>query len=135
MQQDNPLVPVTRREFLQTVAGSAAVLGAALFGESQAIRADAPDSQADTAVKALYESLSDQQKKAMCFDWDRKGYGGLPLRLHVTNNWAVSNTAVGALSKDQQALVEEILKSVLNPGWPEKLAQQAKDDTGKPWTE
>src|SRR5262249_19244897 len=38
-------------------------------------------------------------------------------------------------SKEQQALIEEILKSVLSPGWPEKLAQQAKDDTGKPWME
>jgi hypothetical protein len=92
-----------------------------------------PNREADAAVKALYESLSAEQKKALCFEWDRKGYGGLPLRLHVTNNWAVSSTTIGALSKDQQALVEAIFKSVLNPGWTEKLAQQAKDDTGKPW--
>jgi hypothetical protein len=65
----------------------------------------------------------------------KKGYGGLPLRLHVTNNWAVSPVKVGALTRDQQVLVEEVLKSVLAPGWPEKLARQAKDDTGKPWTE
>src|SRR5262249_31874657 len=97
--------------------------------------APASSSDAATAVKALYESLSNQQKKAMCFDWDRKGYGGLPLRLHVTNNWAVSNTTIAVLSGEQQGLVEQILKAVLNPGWPEKLAQQAKDDTGKPWTE
>jgi hypothetical protein len=62
-----------------------------------------------------------------------EGPGGLPLRLHVTNNWAVSSTAVAALTGEQQALVEEVLKSVLNPGWPEKLARQAQDDTGKPW--
>src|SRR5262249_38754859 len=123
-----------RRGFLQT--STAALLGGALTGTvSGTDEAHEPASGADTAVKALYESLTDRQKKAMCFDWDKKGHGGLPLRLHVTNNWAVSNTTVGSLTRDQQALVGEILKSVLNPGWPEKLARQAQDDTGKPWTE
>jgi hypothetical protein len=96
--------------------------------------APAADSDAAEAVRALYESLSDGQKKALCFDWDHKGHGGLPLRLHVTNNWAVSNTTIASLTKDQQALVADVLQSVLNPGWPEKLARQAKDDTGKHWT-
>jgi len=71
----------------------------------------------------------------MCLDWDHKGYGKWPLRLHVTNNWAVSPMTVAALSTDQQALVEEVLRSVLSPGWTEKLQQQAKDDTGKHWTQ
>ncbi|MDB5310177.1 MAG: hypothetical protein JWO38_4379 [Gemmataceae bacterium] len=86
-------------------------------------------------MKALHDSLTDAQRTAMCFDWDRKGYGGLPLRLHVTNNWAVSPIRVGDFTADQQALVEEVFKSVLAEGWTEKLAAQAKDDTGKPWTE
>ncbi len=127
-----------RRDFLKGIASSTATaaLGGSLLGLVPGSQA-APEatSTADAAVKALYDSLTEQQKQAMCFDWDKKGYGGLPLRLHVTNNWAVSSTAIGALSKDQQALVDEVLKSVLNPGWPAKLAQQAKDDTGKPWTQ
>lgn len=102
---------------------------------SQAVGAPSTEATADAAVKALYESLSMQQRKAMCFEWDHKGYGGLPLRLHVTNNWAVSDTKVGDLTRDQQSLVDDIFNSVLNPGWAEKLAQQAKDDTGKLWTE
>lgn len=123
-----------RREVLKRVV-NAAIAGSLLVANSRSIAAANASSPAHAAVKALYEALSDQQKKAMCFDWDKKGYGGLPLRLHVTNNWAVSNTPIGSLTGEQQALVGEILKSVLNPGWPEKLAQQAKDDTGKPWTE
>ncbi len=121
---------LTRREFLSTTTAitSGAILGSQINA--------AEDGGADKAVKTLYDSLTDTQRKAVCFDWDKKGpYGGLPLRLHVTNNWAVSNTKIGSLSRDQQALVEDILKSVLAPGWPEKLAQQAKDDTGKPWTQ
>jgi len=113
---------------------AAAVAGGSMLDALALAAADAV-SPADAAVKALYDSLSGQQKKAMCFEWDKKGYGGFPLRLHVTNNWAVSSTPVGALTMDQQGLVEEVLKSVLTPGWPEKLAQQARDDTGKPWTQ
>jgi hypothetical protein len=123
-----------RRQFLQRSATTTALAGI-LSATAGSAAAPPPTGAADVAVKALYDSLTDQQKKSLCFDWDKKGYGGFPLRLHVTNNWAVSNTTIGSLSKDQQALVEDILNSVLNPGWPAKLAQQAKDDTGKPWTE
>ena len=127
-----------RRDFLKTLTTSATVAAFddSLLGSApRSIGATKADREADAAVKALYESLSAQQRKAICFDWDKKGYGERPLRLHVTNNWAVSNTPISALTSDQQALVGEVLKSVLNPGWPEKLAQQAKDDTGKPWTQ
>jgi len=46
----------------------------------------------------------------MCFDWDKKGYGGLAAAPPRHNNWAVSPVKVGALSRDQQALVEAVLK-------------------------
>jgi hypothetical protein len=120
------MTTLTRRDFLGTLA-------ATVYGTT--VHAAAEPSPADAAVKALYDSLTDAQRRVMCFDWDRKGYGGLPLRLHVTNNWAVSPMKIGALTGEQQSLVGEILKSVLAPGWPEKLAQQAKDDTGQAWTE
>ena len=135
MRQDSTPVPgegSDRRKFLRTAA--AAALSGSVLGTTSPSDA-APDSDADKAVRTFYESLNDKQKKAMCFAWDHKGPSGLPLRLHVTNNWAVSNTTVASLTKDQQALVGDVLKSVLNPGWPEKLEQQAKDDTGKPWAE
>jgi hypothetical protein len=120
-----------RRDFLRTAA---AVVGGSLLGAASRLEAVETDSDADKAVAALYESLLPAQRKVMCFDWDHKGpYGGLPLRLHVTNNWAVSPMAVGALTKDQQALVEAIFGSVLAAGWPEKIHQQAKDDTGQSW--
>jgi hypothetical protein len=119
---------ITRRNFLPVAA---AALGSPLLGRSTA--AD-PDSPADKAVKALYDSLTDPQRKIMCHDWDKIGYGKYPLRLHVTNNWAVSNMAIGSLTKEQQAIVEDIFQSVLQPEWPARLHQQAKDDTGTDWT-
>lgn len=115
-----------RREFLSGLTGAA--IGSAALAAAQA------DSPASQAVKTLYDSLAPDQRKLMCFDWDKKGsYGGLPLRLHVTNNWGVSPMFIGQLSKDQQAMVQQIFDSVLAPGWPEKLHQQAKDDTGRNW--
>ncbi|MBA4065757.1 MAG: hypothetical protein C0501_18965 [Isosphaera sp.] len=121
-----PDLSLTRRDLLRGAAALAAA------GVSPA--AEPKPSESDRAVKALYDSLTDDQKKAFCFEWDKKGSSGLPLRLHAANNWGVSGTTVGALTKEQQTLVGEVLKSVLSDGWPEKLARQAKDDTGREWT-
>jgi hypothetical protein len=120
---------LTRREFL---SASAATLGGRLLASNAAAE---PESAADKAIKALHDSLGEPQRKVMCHDWDKTGYGKYPLRLHVTNNWAVSNMAVASLTKDQQAIVGDILQSVLQPDWPAKLHQQAKDDTGMDWTQ
>jgi hypothetical protein len=111
----------TRREWLQALP--AALAAAPVPGPSA------------RAIKALHDSLTAAQKKAICFPWDHPGHGGLPLRLHVSNNWAVSRTTVASLTRPQQALVEEVMRSVLEPGWVEKLARQARDDTGRHWTE
>lgn len=119
---------LTRRSFL---AASAAGLGSSLASGTAAAPAE---SAADKAVKDLYDSLSEPQRKLMCHAWDKPGYGKYPLRLHVTNNWAVSSMAVASLTREQQELVGEILLSVLQPDWPAKLQQQAKDDTGNDWT-
>jgi hypothetical protein len=88
-----------RRVFLGTVTtpGTMTALGDALTGALSASAASADrDIAADAAVRALYESLSAQHNRMMCFDRDRKGYSGFPLRLHVTNNWAASNVATDA---------------------------------------
>jgi hypothetical protein len=122
---------VNRRDFLHTAA---AIAGGAVVG-TLAPSAQGAEDTANKVVATLYESLTEAQRKAMCFEWDKKGYGGLPLRLHVTNNWAVSPVKIGDLTADQQALVGEVLNSVLAEGWAEKLAKQAKDDTAKAWTE
>ncbi|OAI45022.1 hypothetical protein AYO44_13240 [Planctomycetaceae bacterium SCGC AG-212-F19] len=119
--------PIHRRDFLHA---SAVAVGSALLPATAAAESVTP---ADKAVKALYDSLAEPQRKIMCHDWDKPGYGKYPLRLHVTNNWAVSPMAIASLTKEQQALVGDIFQSVLQPDWPEKLHQQAKDDTGVDW--
>jgi hypothetical protein len=135
MKPTQPVLPagvLNRREVLASVA--AAALGAAAgpaTGQNNPPPAAGPSAR---PIRAFYESLTDGQRRTMCFDWDRRGPSGLPLRLHVTNNWAVSPAAVESFSREQQTLIDAILQSVLAEGWPARLAQQARDDTGQAWT-
>src|SRR5947208_624633 len=61
------------------------------------------------AIKALHDSLTPAQKKAMCFAWDHNGRSRVPLRLHVSNNWAVSGQTARSFTREQQGLIENVL--------------------------
>ena len=63
-----------RKNTLQPAGSSsavAAIAGGAILGS----RANAAE-DADRAVEALDDSLTDVQRKAMCFEWDKKGDSG-----------------------------------------------------------
>src|SRR5207248_9967333 len=87
-----------RREFFRTVgatAAAAATAGLPLFATPKAAAAPSRTSAAETAVKGLYDALTDDQRKAYCFDWDyvetkAQRPRGL-LRTHVSNNWEITN--------------------------------------------
>src|SRR5262249_16842998 len=55
--------------------------------------------------------------------------------LHVSNAWRITPPAIASkfFIKDQQQLIQDIFQGIFQPGWPEKLAKQAKDDTGQAW--
>ena len=108
-----------RRDFLKTVtaaATAAAAGGVTLWPVPRVSAAPSPSSKAETVVKALYETLTDAQKKEVCFDWDFKDSRGL-LRTHVSNNWHITKPTVDSdfFTKDQKALVLEVFKGVFNP--------------------
>ena len=65
---------VERRDFLRLAAATAATAAGGLL-LPQTTAAPTPKSDAETAVKALYETFSDKQKKKICFDWDYKDKG------------------------------------------------------------
>jgi hypothetical protein len=119
-----------RRTFLRTA--SAAAAGAALFAVPRHVEAaPTPNSAAETAVKALYETLTDDQKKAICFAWDHKDGRGL-LRTHVSNNWQITKPHIRSefYTKKQQDLIHDIFKGIVNKDWYTKFLKQLKDDTG-----
>jgi hypothetical protein len=122
-----------RRHFLRAVgvtAAAAPLLGVAR-ADTSAATAPSPNSVAETAVKALYDSFTDDQKKAICFDWDHKDGRGL-LRTHVSNNWQITKPHIRSefYTRKQQGIIHDIFKGIINPEWYAKFLKQLKDDTG-----
>src|SRR5688572_21542361 len=105
-----------RRDFLRA-AGAAASLP--LFAVPRAEAAPTPKSAAETAVKALYELLTDAQKKEICFAWDHQDPKRGLLRTHVSNNWQVTKPHIRGdyYTKKQQHLIHDVFKGMINPEW------------------
>jgi hypothetical protein len=125
-----------RRRFLQAVAASAAATALPLWATPRVRAAPKPTSAAETAVKALYDTLTPEQKQAVCFAWDHKDPKRGILRTHVSNNWHITPQTVssGFYSTKQQHLIHDIYKGLLNPDWVAKFDKQTRDDNGgKPW--
>ncbi|HWG41207.1 MAG TPA: DUF3500 domain-containing protein [Gemmataceae bacterium] len=138
-------VGLDRRDFLRTVGATAAAVSAAslpLFATARAAEsAAAPTkaSAAETAVKGLYETLTDAQKKEICFAWDFVETTGKKrglLRTHVSNNWQITEPHIRSefFTKKQQMIIHDVWKGIINPEWEAKFRKQLKDDTdGEEW--
>jgi hypothetical protein len=122
----------SRRDFVKVVgaaAAAASMTGAAAAGETQP--------QPETLVKKLYDSLTPQQKEEICFAWDyaddRTGNKS-PLRLHVSNNWNITDKSLNVggkfFTKDQQELIEALFFGMYNPEWHDRIRKQLQDDAG-----
>jgi hypothetical protein len=128
-----------RRQFLRrigAVSAAAAVGGPTLWAVPGALAAPTPSSVAETAVKAFFNTLTDAQKKTICFDWDYKHPERGLLRTHVSNFWAITQPTLTSsfYTKDQKAILFDIFKGVFNPDWHARFIKQLKDDhDGKPW--
>jgi hypothetical protein len=118
---------VSRREFVKAVGG-AALAGAVspLILPARLRAADEPAKRsAETAAKRLYESLSETQRKAVCFPFDH------PLRSRINANWAITKTTIeDDFTKDQQALITEVFKGVTSPEGYERFQKQMEEDDG-----
>jgi Protein of unknown function (DUF3500) len=129
---------VDRRQFLQgssTLAVAAAAGAWGGFATPRALAGPQPMRTPETAVKALYDTLTPIQKKAVCFAWDYQDSRGL-LRTHVSNNWQITKPTIDSefFRPDQKEIVLEVFKGILNPDWHERIMKQLKDDSGgKPW--
>lgn len=124
---------INRRSFLTSVAATG--LGSAIWS-APSLAAPSPKSAAETAVKSFYDTLSDSQKKTICFDWNYKHPERGLLRSHVSNFWPVTKPFLTSdfYTKDQRAILFDIFKGIFNPDWYERLVRQLRDDhDGKPW--
>src|SRR5258708_429442 len=92
------LSDVSRRQFLKT---SAALVGAAaastLPGSRLFASAENERPKSETLVTTLYKTLTEEQRKAVCFDFNH------PLRSKVDNNWQITDKSITSFfNKDQQ---------------------------------
>jgi hypothetical protein len=126
---------LNRRDFIKTVSVSAATAAGAslpLFATPRAEAAPSPKSVAETAVKGLYDSLTDEQRKKICYDWDYKERKRGLLRTFVSNNWQITPYHIKGdfYTQKQQQIIHDIFKGIINPDWYKKFLRQLKDDTG-----
>src|SRR4051812_6456438 len=116
-----PNEALDRRTFLKTaVAGGAAVAGA-----MAAPARTTPKNDSETLVATLYNSLSDDQRKLVCFPFDH------PLRSKVDNNWFITPQRIGQFyTPDQQAMIAEIFRGLHNPQFVDKVMHHIQEDAG-----
>lgn len=119
---------VSRRQFVKAVGGVAA---AATFGPTWLRAESGSTAPSETLVQKLYQTITPEQKSAICFPWDHQDERGL-LRLHVSNNWSITKPTVSSkfFSKEQQDIIEAIYWGLYNPDWKDRVKKQLDDDAG-----
>ena len=111
----------SRRDFLRasTLATGAALTAGTVLG------ADAKPVSSETLVTQLYKSLSEEQRKAVCFAFDN------PLRTEVDNNWHITEQRLSKFyTADQQDLVRQIFMGLHSEEYADRVYKQVEHDSG-----
>lgn len=110
----------SRRDFLSTSAGTLA----SLIAQGQSHAASQPTGE--TLVQQLHGSLTEEQRKVICFDFNHE------LRSKVDNNWHIVKTPIGQLFKpDQVDLVKQIFTRLHSEEYAKEVLRQFREDSGK----
>ncbi len=125
---DKPSPSLSRRKFVTTAAGGAALVSAgSVLLDSKPAYAKVDLSkgpQSETLVTTLHKSLTEEQRAAICLPFDH------PQRSRVENNWHINKSRVNQFTKDQQAMVREIFLKLHSPEYAEKVFGQVEHDGG-----
>lgn len=123
---------LSRRDLIRT-AGSAALAaatvpligsGRTLAGMAQQPVGPTPKAPAETAVSRFYATLTDAQKKEICFPFDH------PKRKQINNNWAIVPQKIDDLKPEQQQLCKEIFKGLTSEDGYDRFLRQMEEDYG-----
>lgn len=124
---------INRRVFLENTAATLAggTIASGWLG-NQPLRADTIESSAEGLVGRLYQTLSEKQKREICFDWDHHDKKRGLLRTYVSANWNVTRPEINDdfYTDEQRDLVEQVFKSIIHPDWHDRYYQQLEDDAG-----
>jgi hypothetical protein len=121
--------PSDRRSFIKHSAG--AVAASACL--PQIVRAAEPaKSKPESLVKVLYETLKEEQRAKVCYDWNFMDPKRGLLRTRVANNWMINPEEVNSefYTKEQRALIRQIFEGIINPEWHANFDKQLEDDCG-----
>lgn len=118
----------SRRAFLKSSSVAAVAAGIASVSglTPRLFAAPSSDSGAETAVKALYSSFSEEQVASVCLPFEHE------LRHRIDANWRISKINIGSdfYSQEQRGLIDQIIRGVTSEDGYERLKRQMKDDAG-----
>ena len=117
---------ISRRDFVKVLGGTAAVAGALplLVNLSAAQAAPTAKSTAETTVKQFYGTITDAQKKEICFGFVH------PKRKILNANWAITKPNIGGdfYTDEQRKLIDQILREVSSEDGYGRFRRQMKED-------
>lgn len=117
----------SRRDFVKTVGTAAVAAGALPLVSSSASAAPTAKSAGETAVKRFYDSLSDAQKKEICFDFGHK------LQTRLSANWLVTKHKIGSdfYTDEQRDKIDAVVRAVCSEDGYDRIKLQTKADRPK----
>jgi hypothetical protein len=119
-----------RRQFLKKGAGAAAAIAGVAVSTRSIAANPAPAATSETTVQRLYDSLSPEQRKEVCFAWDHVDPKRGLLRTRIAANWRITKPAIKSdfYTAEQQQLVRQIFEGLIQPDWHGRFDRQIKDD-------
>jgi len=119
-----------RRQFLRVAGAAALAVGSSPLWATAADTA--PTSTPETAVKTLYDTMTEAQKKDLCFAWDYMDAKRGLLRTRISNNWQITEPTINSkyFTADQKDLIRTIFDGIIHPDWHKRIDQQLTDDAG-----
>ncbi|HEY2628045.1 MAG TPA: DUF3500 domain-containing protein [Usitatibacter sp.] len=83
------------------------------------------------AVEALHRSLTAPQRGEICLPWDYQDPERGLLRAFISNHWQATRPAVRSdfFTLEQQKLVHDVYRSLVDPAWYPRFLKQLSDDT------
>ncbi len=117
-QKCTECLSASRRNFIQ-VTGSMA-LSAALATRGWTAVGKSP--VAENKVTELYQLLSNDQRRGICFPVDHE------LRGHMTLNKLITEVKIESFPQKQQALIDEVIRGLTSEEGYQRLSRQMKED-------
>ena len=113
-----------RRDFLKQ-AGALALAASSGPLLSDEVAAASNKKTPETLVKILYDSLKEQQRSEVCFDWNHIDKNRGLLRTRLENNWKITKPSIKSsfYTADQQALIRDIFEGMTHPRLARALGQ------------